>query len=37
MREARRYLDEAMRVCRQAHAGELMPLLENIEKTLAVA
>jgi serine/threonine-protein kinase len=37
MREARRYLDEAMRVCRQAHARELMPLLENIEKTLAVA
>ena len=36
-REARRYLDEAMRVARQSDARELMPMLERIEKHIAVA
>jgi serine/threonine-protein kinase len=36
-KEARRYLDEAIRVARQSHARELMPMLERIEKLIAVA
>jgi serine/threonine-protein kinase len=36
-KEARRYLDEAMRVARQSDARELMPMLERIEKQIAVA
>jgi len=35
--EARRYLDEAIRVARQSDARELMPLLERLDKTIAVA
>jgi serine/threonine protein kinase len=35
--EARRYLDEAMRVARQSDARGLMPLLEHLDKTIAVA
>jgi serine/threonine-protein kinase len=35
--EARRYLDEAIRVARQSDAGELMPMLERIERLIAVA
>jgi len=33
---ARRYLDEAMRLARHSDAG-LLPMLEQIEKTIAVA
>jgi serine/threonine-protein kinase len=35
--EARRYLEEAKRVARQSDARELMPMLENIERLIAVA
>ncbi len=35
--EARKYLDEAMRVARQSHARELMPMLERLEQLIAVA
>jgi serine/threonine-protein kinase len=35
--EARRYLDEAMRVARQSESRELMPLLQKIEASLQVA
>jgi len=35
--EARRYLDEAMRVARQSDARELLPMLEELDKTIAVA
>jgi hypothetical protein len=35
--EARRYLDEAIRVARQSDARGLMPLLEQLDKTIAVA
>ena len=36
-REARRYLDEAMRVARQSDARELLPILEQLDKSIAVA
>ncbi len=35
--DARRYLDEAMRVARQSNARTLLPILEQLEKTIAVA
>jgi serine/threonine-protein kinase len=35
--QARRYLAEAIRVARQSDAGELLPLLERLDKTIAVA
>jgi serine/threonine protein kinase len=35
--EARRYLEEAIRVARQSDARGLMPLLEHLDKTIAVA
>jgi serine/threonine-protein kinase len=35
--DARRYLDEAMRVARQSDHRELLPMLENLGKTIAVA
>jgi serine/threonine protein kinase len=35
--EARQYLDEALRVARQSDARALMPLLEHLDKTIAVA
>ncbi len=35
--EARRYLDEAMRVARQSDMRGLLPILERLEKTIAVA
>jgi serine/threonine-protein kinase len=35
--EARRYLDEALRVARQSDARELLPLLEQLDRTIAVA
>jgi serine/threonine protein kinase len=35
--DARRYLDEAMRVARQSDARTLLPMLEQLEKTIAVA
>ena len=35
--DARRYLDEAMRVARQSDHSELLPMLEGLEKSLAVA
>jgi serine/threonine-protein kinase len=35
--EARRYLEEAIRVARQSDANELMPMLERLEKLIAVA
>ena len=35
--EARRYIDEAMRVARQSDHRALMPMLEQLEKTIAVA
>jgi serine/threonine-protein kinase len=35
--EARRYLDEAMRVARQSDARALIPMLERLDKTIAVA
>jgi hypothetical protein len=36
-REARRYLDEALRAARQSDARELLPLLERLDKAIAVA
>jgi len=36
-REARRYLDEAMRVARQSDARSLIPILERLDKAIAVA
>jgi hypothetical protein len=35
--EARRYLDEAMRVARQSDARSLIPILERLDKAIAVA
>jgi serine/threonine protein kinase len=35
--EARRYLEEAMRVARQSDARELLPLLQKLEATIEVA
>jgi hypothetical protein len=35
--EARRYLDEAIRVARQSNAGSLIPILERLDKVIAVA
>ncbi len=35
--EARRYLDEAMRVARQSDARSLLPILERLDKRIAVA
>jgi hypothetical protein len=35
--EARRFLDEAIRVARQSDARALLPLLEDLDKTIAVA
>jgi serine/threonine-protein kinase len=35
--EARRYLDEAMRVARQSDARALIPVLERIDRSIAVA
>jgi serine/threonine-protein kinase len=35
--EARRYLDEAMRVARQSDARGLLPILERLDKSIAVA
>jgi serine/threonine-protein kinase len=35
--EARRYLDEAMRVARQSESRELLPMLQKIEASLRVA
>src|ERR1035438_5332516 len=35
--EARRYLEEAMRVARQSDARSLIPLLERLDKQIAVA
>jgi serine/threonine-protein kinase len=35
--EARRYLDEAMRVARQSDARALLPILERLDKAIAVA
>jgi len=35
--DARRYIAEAMRVARQSDYRELMPMLERLEKTIAVA
>jgi serine/threonine-protein kinase len=35
--EARRYIDEAMRVARQSDHRELLPMLERLEKSIAVA
>jgi serine/threonine-protein kinase len=35
--EARRYLDEAMRVARQSDARTLLPILERLDKRIAVA
>jgi serine/threonine protein kinase len=35
--DARRYLDEAMRVARQSDARGLIPILERLDKTIAVA
>jgi serine/threonine-protein kinase len=37
VQEARRYLDEAMRVARESHARELLPMLERLERLIAVA
>jgi len=37
VQEARRYLDEAMRVARQSQARELLPMLERLEQLIAVA
>jgi tRNA A-37 threonylcarbamoyl transferase component Bud32 len=36
-REARRYLDEALRAARQSDARELIPMLERLDKAIAVA
>jgi serine/threonine-protein kinase len=35
--EARRYIDEAMRVARQSDHRELLPMLERLERSIAVA
>jgi serine/threonine-protein kinase len=35
--DARRYIDEAMRVARQSDHRDLLPMLERLEKTIAVA
>jgi serine/threonine-protein kinase len=35
--DARRYLDEALRVARQSDARELLPMLEKLEASMAVA
>jgi hypothetical protein len=35
--DARRYLDEAMRVARQSDARSLIPILERLDKAIAVA
>jgi serine/threonine-protein kinase len=35
--EARRYIDEAMRVARQSEHRSLIPMLERLERTIAVA
>jgi hypothetical protein len=35
--EARRYVDEAMRVARQSDARQLLPMLERIKRDIAVA
>ncbi|HEY8042097.1 MAG TPA: protein kinase [Polyangiaceae bacterium] len=35
--EARRYIDEAKRVARQSDASELLPMLEQVERSIAVA
>jgi serine/threonine-protein kinase len=35
--EARRYLDEAIRVARQSDARALLPILERLDKAIAVA
>jgi serine/threonine-protein kinase len=35
--EARRYIDEAKRVARQSDHSELLPMLERLEKSIAVA
>ncbi len=35
--EARRYLDEAMKVARQSDARSLLPILERLDKRIAVA
>jgi serine/threonine-protein kinase len=35
--DARRYLDEAMRMARQSDARSLLPILERLDKTIAVA
>ena len=35
--EARRYIDEAMRVARQSDHRDLLPMLEKLERTFAVA
>jgi len=35
--DARRYLDEAIRVARESDSRELLPLLESIQRTIAVA
>jgi serine/threonine protein kinase len=36
-REAREYLDEALRVARQSNSRTLLPILERLDKTIAVA
>ncbi len=35
--DARRYLDEALRVAKQSNARSLLPMLERLRKTIAVA
>jgi len=35
--DARRYINEAMRVARQSDHRDLLPLLENVERSIAVA
>ena len=34
--DARRYIDEAMRVARQSDYREVLPLLESLERSIAV-
>jgi serine/threonine-protein kinase len=36
-REARQYIDEALRVARQSNSRTLLPILERLDKTIAVA
>ena len=36
-REAREYIDEALRVARQSNSRTLLPILERLDKTIAVA